>query len=359
MEKDPIRLKANAAGSASGMWLHYLILFGGFYLGMAMVSFVEACFPYADLNWLWFLLLLGIFACLIGNVVVIFIQWAWIEKDGVCVTFGKKPVWGMAASQLRFIAMVGGDMGNFICLSAKTIDELAELREQQLLKNWFSKDEVPLRKRRAEWRQNFAKEYLLKGCGKGLFAAMRPSGLVMLAGNTSLLTCIRAMYPNVPYYNMTATGDSMNMGNDPTRIPLFYDTDYYAHLREDGVHICHYKKEIGILPKSQIKTIVCMHDYCQGKASTRYGAAMICSQTVEELAAAAPSKLFGAEIARLGMDEETVAMICCLETFRRWRGSDLRMCPVQDNPDIRQQLQEYYPDAKWVDLSDRWLNNSP
>jgi hypothetical protein len=286
MESNEIRLKANAACCTSGMWLVYLIMFAGWYLGIALISLLRKWFPYANLEWLWFLLLLGVFACLIGDIVVMFSQWAWIEKNGVCVTFGKKPIWGMAASQLQFIAMVGGDMGNSICLSAKTIDELAELREQQLLRNWFSKDEVPLRKRRAEWRQTFAREYLLKGFGKGLFAALRPSGVVMLAGNHSLLTCIRALYPNVPYYNMTAAGDRMNFANDPARIPLFYDSDYYAHLREDGVHICHFKKEIGILPKTQIKTIICMHDYRQGNAGIRFrAAAMICSQTVEELAA--------------------------------------------------------------------------
>lgn len=359
MESNEIRLKANAACYTSGMWLVYLIMFAGWYLGIILISLLEKWFPYANLDWLWFLLLFGVFACLIGDIVVMFAQWAWIEKNGVCVTFGKKPIWGMAASQLQFIAMVGGDMGNSICLSAKTIDELAELREQQLLRNWFSKDEVPLRKRRAEWQETFAKEYLLKGFGKGLFAALRPSGVVMLAGNHSLLHCIRALYPHVPYYNMTTAGDRMNFAGDPTRIPLFYDSDYYAHLREDGVHICHFKKEIGIMPKSQIKTIICMHDYRQGNAGIRFrAAAMICSQTVGELAAAVPPTLFDAEIARLDMDEETMATICCLETFRHWNGKDLRMCPLQDTPAIRQQLQEYYPDAQWIDLSDRWMKNS-
>jgi hypothetical protein len=360
MESDRIRLTAGVDSSPSGEWSGLLALFLSVYLGMALISLLGKAFPNANLDWLWFVLLLGMFAGVIGVLVYIGLQRVWIEPTGACVTFGNKPIWGISASQLQFIALVGNDTEAALCLSAKTIDELAALREKQLLKNWLSKDEVPLRKRRAEWRETFAKEYMLYAFRKSQFTVRRKSGLILVPANITLLTCIRALYPDVPYYAMT---NQLRKGSTETvsRPHIPGTMEHYARIQPQGIHIDHFKKEVGFMQGEQIQTVVHVtHFYNdhRSKSSHAVPILMVCTIALEELAQSVPKTLYGAETIRLGMDMETLATIYCYHRYHKWSEQNKWMYPLQDTPAIRQQLQEYYPNAQWVDLSDRWMKNS-
>lgn len=359
MESNEIRIKTGPAGGTGSVMLLVLLNWLGIVAIILLAVVAKNLFPNVDTGGIAAILAMMTTLGTFGSLAVVCLQRVWIEPAGACVTIGKKPRWGIAVSQVQFVAFVSSDTLSAICLSAKTIDELAAMRERQLLKNVFSKDEVALRKRKVGWREAFAKECLLHELQWGLWTAFRKNGLIMLAGNTTLLACIRAMYPHLPYYNMTNAKQYLG-SNMPTRVPSPMGLDHYARIQPNGIYIDHFKKEVGFLPGNHIKTIVQMDYFCNRTNAypSRTPAFMACSQTVEELAAAVPSILYGAETARLDMDEETLATICCLETFRHWNGKDLRMCPLQDTPAIRQQLQEYYPHAQWVDLSDRWMKNS-
>lgn len=360
MESDRIRLTAGVDSSLSGAWSGLLALFLSVYLGMALISLMGKAFPNANLDWLWFVLLFGMFAGVIGVLVYIGLQRVWIEPAGACVTFGNKPIWGISASQLQLIALVGNDTEAALCLSAKTIDELAALREKQLLKNWLSKDEVPLRKRRAEWRETFAKEYMLYAFRKSQFTVRRRIGLIIVPANMTLLTCIRALYPGVPYYAMN-NQLRQNSAQTDSRTHIPGTMEHYARIHPEGIHIDHFKKEVGFMQGEQIQTVVHIthfyNDY-RSKSSHAVPILMVCTIALEELAQSVPKTLYGAETIRLGMDMETMATIYCYHRYHKWSEQNKWMCPLLDNQTIRQQLQEYYPHAQWIDLSDRWMKNS-
>ena len=360
MESNEIRIKTGVAVGTGSVILLVLLLWIGTTGTILLALAIKNLFPGVEMDTVLPIVMVVAELAFFGILIAAGIQRVWIEPEGTCVTFGKKPLWGMEASQIRFLAIVNTDSASAICLSGHTIEELAQMREQQLRRNWLSKDEVPLRKRKVGWRETFAKECLLHELRWGLFSAFRPNGLVILPGNMILLACIRALYPHLPYYNMTNIDRQYLGSNVPNRVPSPCGLDYDARIQPNGIYLDRFKKEVGFIPGSQIKTIVHLDYLCNRTNVYRAHtpAFMICTQTVEELVATVPPNLFGTEIARLGMDEETLATITCLETFRRWKGKDLGMCPLQDSPTIRQQLKEYYPHAKFVDLSDRWMKNS-
>lgn len=361
MESNETRLKVGTEGSGIGLWIVFVpVLVSGYLVGPAIISLLEKACPNTDWDWLWSVLLAGILTWVVGSLVYIAMQQAWIGKDGVCIAFGKKPIWGIAASQLQFIALVGNDTEAALCLSAKTIDELAALREKQLLKNWLSKDEVPLRKRRPEWRETFAKEYMLYAFRKSQFTVRRKSGLIMVPANITLLSCIRALYPGVPYYAMT-NQPRPNSAESANRTHIPGTMEHYARIHPEGIHIDHFKKEVGFMKGEHVQTVACFTHFELDARSHTFRVVpvlMVCSITPEELAESVPKTLYGAETTRLGMDMETMATIYCYHRYHKWSEQNKWMCPLLDTQAIRQQLQEYYPHAQWIDLSDRWMKNS-
>ena len=285
-----------------------------------------------------------------------------VEREGACVTHYGKPSWGIAASQMRFIAMIGDDRDVFLCLSGYTIDELAEKREQQLLRNWFSKDEVPLRKRKVGWRETFANEHLLKVAVWNIFALWRPNGLIILPPDTTLLALLRKVYPQLPYYHLsTNTQNSMRFYDD-TVVPVWL-SDCKVCFDPCGIRVVRDTAKnvlVWSMPKEQICTIVCMEVFRHWKSSVEYNPIiMISDLAIEELAESAPKVLFEEETQRIGLDQEQLAIAYCQKRLAKWSPGNRWMCPVLGTDKNRKKLQEYYPDAKWVDLSDRWMNNSP
>ena len=356
MESDKIRLRIPLGTSVRGTNILVLCLTLGMLFPMLLLLSIASalghglwdCLPLLPILLGWGVLPL----CVIKQRVI-------VEREGACVTHYGKSSWGIAASQMRFIAMVGDDRDVFLCLSGYTIDELAEKREQQLLKNWFSKDEVPLRKRKVGWRETFANEYLLKVAVWNIFALWRPNGLIILPPDTTLLAVLRKLYPQLPYYNFSTNGRDRMRVVDDSRIPV-YLSDYKVRLSTYSVQVGPEKKPVWRMPKERIHTIVCSDVFQQVKNTVYYTPVlMITELTVEELSNSAPKVLFGEETERLELSQEQLAEAYCKKRHLRWSPKNLWMCPVLGTDKNRKKLQEYYPDAKWVDLSDRWLKNDP
>ena len=73
-------------------------------------------------------------------------------------------------------------------------------------------------------------------------------------------------------------------------------------------------------------------------------------ETVEELAAVAPRILYGVTVERLPLNSEMLATVYCDRQVVRWNGRDLTMCPIYSTKEHKTLLQEYCPQAHWVDL---------
>ena len=357
MESDKIRLRIPLGTSVRGTNV-FLMMCLTFDMLFPMLLLLSVASALGHGLWDW----LPLLPCLLGLVVLplcILKQRVIAEPEGVCVTHYGKSCWGMAVSQLQFIALVGDDRDVFLCLSGYTIDELAEKREQQLLKNWLSKDEVPLRKRKVGWRETFAKEYLLKMSVWNIFALWRPNGLIFLPPDTMLLALLRKVYPKLPYYHLSTNGRSPMRMYDDTHVPVWL-SDYKVCFEPCGIRVTAKNKSVWTMPKEQICTIVCMEFYRQWKNGVLYEPIMMISNlSVEELAESAPKVLFEAETQRVGLEQEQLAVAYCKKRFERWSPENRWMCPVLDTEKNRKQLRELYPHAQWIDLSDRWMNNSP
>lgn len=279
-------------------------------------------------------------------------QRIWMESGGACVTVFGKPSWGMNHSQLRMIALVGNDAEDVLCLSAHSMEQLAAMRERQLLKNWFSKDEVPLRKRRPDWQERFAGEYILLGQKKSIFASLQKNGLILLPANLILLTCIRWLYPAVPYYNLSLVGQERVGLEYPENVPGVIGMDYSVSLQADGVHLLRGNKERAVIPASQIKTVVKVHFFNPNSKYYRHYTPilMVSTRSVEELAAVAPRILYGVTVERLPLNSEMLATVYCDRQVVRWNGRDLTICPIYSTKEHKMLLQEYCPHARWVDI---------
>ena len=353
--QQPIRLQSSPVAAVQSEFSLYvfLIAVGTFVLCFAILL-CRSAIGAEGLRWVALLPLVSYILlplCMLKQQVV-------AEPECIGIKAFGKMRWGMAASQLQFIAMVGDDRDVWLCLSGYTIDELAQKREQQLLKNWFSKDEVPLRKRKAGWQEIFAKEYLLKIALGNEFAAWRPNGLIILPADTMLLALLRKLYPQLTYYNLSPRGyDRMEVVVDDN-VPV-YLSDYKVQLGVEGVLIRAGKKPVWNMPKEQIRSVVSIDVFRENRYSRRYRQIlMISSLSLKELADSAPKVLFEEETQRLGLNQEQRAIAYCRKRYERWSPKNLWMCPVLGTEKNRQQLQEYYPDAQWIDLSHCWLENS-
>ena len=355
MESDKIRLRRPLGASVRGTNILVLCLTLGMLFPMLLLVCCASALGHRLWDWL------PLLPCLLGWVVLplcILKQRVIAEPEGVCVTHYGKSCWGMAVSQLQFIALVGDDRDVFLCLSGYPIDELAEKREQQLLKNWLSKDEVPLRKRKVGWRETFAKEYLLKMSVWNIFALWRPNGLIFLPPDTMLLALLRKVYPKLPYYHLSTNGRSPMRMYDDTHVPVWL-SDYKVCFEPCAIRVTAKNKSVWSMPKEQIRTMVCMETFRQWKNGVFYEPIiMISDLTVEELAESAPKVLYEEEISRIGLDQEQLAIAYCQKRLARWSPKNLWMCPVLGTEKNRKQLRELYPHAQWVDLSDRWMKNS-
>jgi hypothetical protein len=182
----------------------------------------------------------------------------------------------------------------------------------------------------------------------------------MVPANITLLSCIRALYPGVPYYAMT-NQQRQNSAEIDSRTHIPGTMEHYARICSEGIHIDHFKKEVGFMKGEQLQTVACFTHFELDARSHTFRVVpvlMVCSITSEELAESVPKTLYGVETTRLGMDMETMATIYCYHRYHKWSEQNKWMCPLLDTQAIRQQLQEYYPDAQWIDLSDRWRENS-
>ena len=358
MESDKIRLRIPLGGGVRGTNVLMMCLTFGMLFPLLLLLSASSALGQLG-GWLTFLpCLLGwgvLPLCLIKQRVI-------AEPEGVCVTHYGKSCWGMAVSQMQFIALVGDDRDVFLCLSGYTIDELAEKREQQLLKNWLSKDEVPLRKRKVGWRETFAKEYLLKMSVWNIFALWRPNGLIFLPPDTVLLMLLRKLYPQLPYYHLSTNAQNPMRIYDDAVVPVWL-SNCKVCFEPCGIRVVRdaaRNVSVWSMPKEQICTIVCMEVFRHWKNSIEYEPIiMISNLRVEELAESAPKVLFEEETQRIGLEQEQLAIAYCQKRLAKWSPENRWMCPVLDTEKNRRRIQELYPEAQWIDLSDRWMNNSP
>ena len=148
---------------------------------------------------------------------------------------------------------------------------------------------------------------------------------------------------------------------DDTHVPVWL-SDYKVCFEPCGIRVVRdaaRNVSVWSMPKEQIRTMVRMETFRQWKNGVFYEPIiMISDLTVEELAESAPKVLYEEETSRIGLDQEQLAIAYCQKRLAKWSPENRWMCPVLDTEKNRRRIQELYPEAKFVDLSDRWMKNS-
>lgn len=151
-ERDGLRFSAQWIPNRSG----YLLLIAC--MGIAYFIFIIGAV--VDVLWLLFIGLIIVFVPSIAFLLASIGTYAYVTKASVTVCVFGIPVKRMDPSRLKLICAVSNGHDPVLCLSQYSEAELADLQEKRLLKGLFTRHEVPFRKRTADCRRTFAREYL-------------------------------------------------------------------------------------------------------------------------------------------------------------------------------------------------------
>ena len=132
--------------------------------------------------------------------------------EGIAVMNGARGVFQIPAEELRLVCELyvfnGKRHTRMIGLSAVSLEELAEKREQELRKNPFSKYNVDIRKRNANWVSQFAQEYLTR-CAKGYPVRNLRGGILWLTWSEDVRDLLLQTYPGAEHRIWKRTAASM------------------------------------------------------------------------------------------------------------------------------------------------------
>ena len=262
--QEKIKPKIKALGnSISGIYLAYLSFI---YIGI-MFAFILLLIPLTSLfpnlkeqAWLGMVPTSLILLMLIFHGTFCFYS-VHFYSDKIILKWLGIPLETIPLPEFKLLCTVGNDREDVLCLSRYSIEEIANMNEQKLLRGVFTKDEVPFRKKNANWQTNFAKEYLLRS-RLNPFGIFRKKSFVMFDMHPSLQHVLRKMLPQIPYKNLTDvhTLHISRFSEIPKNEvmcfgPKMYNKHYFF-MKRDGIHIETAKKDVSFIPADQVKTAV-------------------------------------------------------------------------------------------------------
>lgn len=334
------------------MWALMIILIplGHFF------PFLKKYNPYTILTILYIIIILWHIPCYYYTVI--------LEPNMVTLKCFGIPVRRIPVTRFKTFCAVGNGREDILCLSCYSVSEMADMQERRLLRNFFSKHEVPFRKRNADWKDSFAREYL--NClRKNPFPTFKERDIVMLEMHPALQYAIRQMYPQLPYMNYT--GVSLNQvpkydgirENRAVCFPLhFYDYD--AHIQLDGIHICNKNDEIIFIPAEQIKTIVRVDIFKRyEKYHPHHIPLLFVTCMTEEALAEQPTSVGYAGIYPGNTDNQTLrAMTAATYLALHWNKDHTDCCIVPHTENNLNALRTLYPHIQINEIAATWLEDS-
>ena len=299
--------------------------------------------------------------------------------------------------------------GRMLGISLHTPEELTALRERQLQKGLFTRDELKFRKRREDWQCVFRMEYLLKRAKLHHLTGWKRDILWMNL-NPDTVALLRTIYPEVPWEYLRMKDhlgmDSPWEDKNPTRFPrsrgaesesdrvlllfmglflgamlavvvlvdgcetllllvglfalifglLYYDSlgesDVF-YLSHSGIRIMRGKKEHSVMFAEEIRTIL----KCESLHSNTYsvGPSLMIS-TVEtgdliQRELTASGSAYASLAVRIPDWEKRVLLRGCYRQKRSAKAKDSDCQLLAWNVQREQTLRELFPNAQWIDLT--------
>ena len=277
------------------------------------------------------------------------------EEVQICL-FGKV-IQRIPASGLQYIYSAGTFRTTYLCLSALTPEELAQLREKKLQKGFFSRQDLPAIKNSANWQLKLAREYLIKPDWK-ISNLHTATPILWMPFDPVIAIFLRRLYPQLPCMDLRTYPGSPS-AYPPDQIP-FHSERYRAD--ETGIHILSTvrREELRCFPAAQIKTIFRLDRFVQlSKVEPAYASYLVVSElSVAELAERGKRK--GRQkwkkqlISQLPEADELYAAEFHFSGLPTWNVRTSTDCHMEYTPQTEALLRRLYPHAQWIDYSAKW-----
>ena len=264
------------------------------------------------------------------------------------------PLCKYSVSDLQIFCAVGDEREDLLCLTSRTVEEMAQLEERKLLRSFISKHDVPFLKKRADWQDVLARKYLNR-LRRSPLGSFRDKKTLFMALDLGVQQQIRCLYPNLPYKNYTGiTKNKAYFYFNKAAIPYFgMPTDlYFAEFQNDHI-ILRTKKQIKRrIPFADIKTIVRVEIFRPGdKYFPHHLPVLFLSVYQPEEMAKRARRLENDPILQAYRYAEREAMW--------WTAKREDCCNLPYTEETVAKLRRLCGHAQWIDISDGWLLDSP
>lgn len=360
-----IGIKAHgfAFSGAAVMYLFFLYIGAMWGLMIALIPLVHFFPVLKEYEWLFAAPTILVPAILLLRMLCCFYT-VILEPNMVTLKWFGIPVRRIPVSRLKTFCAVGNGREDVLCLSCYSINEMANMQEERLLRSFLDKHNVPFRKRKADWQNAFAKEHLNR-LRKSPFSIFKERDVVMFEMHPSLQYLVHKMYPKLPYMNYTGVTSyhvsrfNSVRENQAVCFPLqLYE--YEVRIEKDGIHICNKKEEVSFIPAQKIKTAVRVDVF---KGYEKYWPhhmplLYITSMSEEELAEQASSRGYGGFYLDTSANQALLSMTAATYLTLRWNKSNKDCCILHHTEKNLNALQTLYPHVHINDIAAAWLQDS-
>ncbi|MBQ2785080.1 MAG: hypothetical protein IJF02_01050 [Oscillospiraceae bacterium] len=266
--------------------------------------------------------------------------------------------------QFQLFCAVGNGREDVLCLSCYRVEELANMREEQLLRSSLTKHEVPLRKRNPDWQDVFAQEYL-NHLRKNPFCFFRERNMVMFSMDSAMQILLRQQYPQLMWRNYTGVTSpyaSRFSGMDENRavcMPLPSGENRFS-LEPDGIHLYTQKEETAFFPAQALRTVLRI-DVFRGydKFYPHHMPLLFVTTLSEEALAEYPSAAgYGGFCLGENVDPCLEAVLVATNMAMRWNKNREVCCVVPFTRNNLDTVRRLYPHLSVNELSGNWIKDS-
>ena len=209
--------------------------------GLSCVSVFYISIIYIASIWAWLLLLIPLthlFPLIKNNDWIIALPWLLVlgllvlhllssfytvtlTEKTVILSWLRIPLRRLSVDALQLFCAVGNEREDVLCLTSRTIEDMAFLEEKHLLRNYFTKYDVPLLKKKADWQDALAKKYLNR-MRRSPLGAFRDRNTLFMTMDPVVQHQIHKLYAYLPYKNYTGITDyKATPFFDKTKAPSF------------------------------------------------------------------------------------------------------------------------------------------
>ena len=279
------------------------------------------------------------------------------DSDQITLRMLGIPVRRLNLSEISLMCAVGNHRDSVLCFAARPIEDMAADMEKRLQKSWLLRHEAYFRRKKPDWQDSFARDYLLRLMNTP-FGPFRSREVIMVPLDPILAHRLRSLYPHLPYRNYTLVPVQPSSYHYRANQP--YESVLYAanqlKISEDGILLFNAKENLFLLPAGEIQTIVRADRFVNSdKYRAHHPPLLIVTRLTEsELARRAPARLCAVHASAPDASSLLAAAYCLLQACR-WNIKNHDFVPVICTQNNIDSLRTFCPHAHWIDLSDSWL----